>query len=176
MTDVYVQIDGVHGLLHLFDVLPDDLNKKVIRQAVTKASRVVVAAAKRFAPVGSGKDAGAFKRSLGARVKYYRESDATVGIVGSRRGKQWKDRANIAHLIERGWRVARGGTLERESGTSAPVSKRTGKRGEGVATGRVPGRHVMQRAHTATQSQVAGILHSELRKGIEREVRLLNAG
>ncbi len=176
MTDVYVEIEGVKGVLHLFDVLPDDLNKKVIRQAVKKASRAVLNAAKRFAVFDRGYSIGAFKRSLGVKVRYYRATDATIGIVGSRRGAQWKGRSNIAHLLERGWRTARGGTLQHADRKAQIKSRVTGERGKGVAVGKVPGKHIMQRAHLATQSQVASILHSELREGIEREVRLLNAG
>lgn len=170
---VTIQLEGVKGVVHLFDVLPEHLHKTVMRQSLQKTGRIIANAIKANARFKNA--TGAYKRSVGVRVRYYRDSDATIAFVGPRRGSQFEGRSRIAHLLEYGWRTARGGTLKRTNRQTDPVSKRTGARGEGVSTGFVAGKHIVERAYASTKGQVESILLAELRTGVEREVELLNS-
>ncbi len=172
---VTIRLEGVKGVVNLFDVLPDHLNKKVMRQAVQKGGRIIASAIRTQMSAKFPNTTGAYKRSIGVRVRYYRDSDVMLAIVGPRRGSQYKNRASIAHLLEWGWRTARGGTLTRETRKTTAKSKITGRRGEGVTTGRVAGRHVITAAYNATRAQVDSVILSELRTGVEREVKVLNS-
>ena len=172
---VQIKLEGVTQVVRLFDALPEELQKKVMRPAVKKGAALIAAAIRTRAAAAFPNTSGSYKRSIGVRVRYYKESDTMLAVVGPRRGAQYKHRANIAHLLEWGWRTSRGGTLARESGKTASKSKITGRRGEGTVAGRVAGRFLIERAYAATRAQVDSLILTELRTGVERTVRTLNS-
>jgi len=113
MSDVI--ITGDKELLRVFRELPDRIGRRVLRKAVSKAATPIVRAAKSKAPTskqsGRNDDSGQklFKKSLGKVVRTYKSSRSVVAIIGSRRAEQFKGRANIAHLLEKGHKIVRGG-------------------------------------------------------------------
>lgn len=148
------------------------------RHAVSLAATPIVSAAKRYAE--RSKDTGALQASIGKVVKVYKHSGVALAVVGPRRGAQFKGRANIAHLIEYGWRKvkAKTGTLKRTSGRQAGTaarSKVTGKRGEGVEAGRVEGRPFIRPAWDAKKDIARQRLYDVTLRGIEREAAKLGA-
>ena len=120
---VQATVTGVEDAIKQLDALKAAVGRRILRQAMGKAARIVAKAAKRFAPREIGTDelgrarAGQLKKSMGQRVKTY--SNGTVlAIIGPRhgfrkligirtRGKDkgnavYYDPARTAHLIERG--------------------------------------------------------------------------
>ncbi len=110
------RIDGLPGLLRSLEGLQDKLRKKTLKDAIGAASKVVLWEARRRAPRGSG----LLRKSLGRKVKVYRNSGVVVGIIGPRtgfkiqvgvriRGKNagkpiYANPTQYAHLVELGTR------------------------------------------------------------------------
>lgn len=182
--DVTIQTSGTLQIIAAFQALPEKSRRRVIRPAVRKAGGKISKAMKRAVKStrkaahrdkGTGrKTAGLFEKSIGVKVVTYKARELVMAIVGSRRGSQFEGRANLGHLIEFGWRIARGGTLSRESGAKTAKSRLSGGRGGGVSVGRVPGRHVAERALKSTESEVKSTLETEVAKGIEKQAASLN--
>lgn len=163
MADVVTfKAEGVRGLQAALDLLPDAMGKRIRRKVIGRAGAAIAKHAKAFAPV----DKGLFRQSLGQVTRFYPETDVVLSVVGSRRGEQYGGRANIAHLLESGWRIAVGGTLRRAGSTKAPRSRSSGSRGGGEVRGQHPGFQVMERALTVG----AGEAESIVRQGIGEEV------
>lgn len=162
-----IRVEGTNAVIQSVGLLPDALNNKIRKQIIGQAGERVADAARRFSPVRQGY----FRRSIGVVVRHYKDTDTILAVVGSRRGKQWKDRANIAHLLEDGWRVAVGGTLKRKSGKTAAASKTTGKRGHGTVRDVHPGFHVMRRAVIAAGPQAVAYIHNALPVALAQAVQ-----
>lgn len=102
------KIEGLADVLRALDGVGKKVRKKALRKAVTKAARTVLWAAKATVK----KKTGLLRRSLGQRIKVYRESGAVVGIVGPRTGfkqevtrdgkKVLSNPTRYAHLVELG--------------------------------------------------------------------------
>lgn len=108
MGRVRLGIVGDKELLKRLDVLEPKLRRRVLRTAVSKASRLVLREAKSLAPVRTG----ALRRALAFKVKTYR-SGVVVGVVGVDRKVvfQGRDRfgrpvkiwpVKYAHLVNSG--------------------------------------------------------------------------
>lgn len=169
-----VTIKGVDVVIHRLNVFPNRLQKKIRRRVVLAAGKIIRTKIRDLCGRGFGEySEGWYKKSIGIRVRTY--GDYTVAIVGPRLGRQFRNRANLAHLIEHGWRVGRHGTgtLARKSGRSAASSRVTGKAGEGVVAGRVEGKRILGRAHRATLRQVQNTLVQGLREAVIDTVREL---
>ncbi|HJZ57304.1 MAG TPA: HK97 gp10 family phage protein [Gemmataceae bacterium] len=90
-----------------------DLDQKVatkaIQDGINEVTKVVLNDAKAMVPTRSK----LLRKSLGRRVRVYRNSRVVVGIIGPRRGYRvevngrWVNPAKYAHLVEYGRGVAR---------------------------------------------------------------------
>lgn len=90
--------------------LDEKVARKAIRGGVNEATKIVLADAKALVPTRSK----LLRRSLGRRVRIYRQSKVIVGIIGPRRGfrvqlanGRWVNPAKYAHLVEYGRGVAK---------------------------------------------------------------------
>lgn len=167
------KVVGAEQVAARFRALPDRVSSRLRRRVIGRAGRAVANAAKGFAPV----DQGYFRQSQGVRTRSYDRGDRIIAVVGSRRGEQFKGRANIAHLLEQGWRIVVGGTAPPlRPGYKAKKSKVTGERGKGIVVGRHPGFQVMERAHAATRGHVQEILTHGALAEIDAAVREVARG
>jgi hypothetical protein len=95
--DVKIRVTGVKEIDAVLKGLPLQVNHKVMQQAHTSASKVLVDTAKLTAPEGpTGKlidSIGVFKPS------YAKSSELGLIHVGPRRGRY---KGNVAHLVEYG--------------------------------------------------------------------------
>lgn len=148
--------------------------KKVLRQAVSAATRPIAKTAKKLAPKGP-ESTGQLKKSIGMKIKAYANGNV-VGVVGPREGfkisvttKGGKsknvDPDKYAHLVERGHRIVRGGKL----------SKLKGGRGGILSKGKVVGyrtaRPFLVPAIERNRRTSEGIMRKKLASGIEREFK-----
>jgi hypothetical protein len=74
--------DGLDGLLGLIKYLPEKIQKKILRPAVSRGSRRLARTVKSMVPVRTG----LLKKSLGIRVVWYRKTNTTLGVIGVRHG------------------------------------------------------------------------------------------
>ena len=100
-----MELTGDIALLERFAILPVKMQKKHGRRALTKAGRLVIAAAKPHVPVRYG----GLEESLGQRGRTY--GATVVSVVGARGGDKFTFidpdgnkhvPAKIAHLVEFG--------------------------------------------------------------------------
>lgn len=98
--------EGYRELRDRFIALDRKMRRTIATKAVRAGNAVMTAAIRSHVPV----DSGAAKRAIGGKIKTYRNSNVTVGIVGerfeSRRGKEKEKKARWGgphlHLIEYG--------------------------------------------------------------------------
>jgi len=106
---IKAQIDGLGQVLARLQEADKKVRRKLLRQAVNEAGKIVLAAAKARVPKGA---TGQLRRSLGRKVKVYRSSGTAVAIVGPRKGYKIDvdgravDPVHYAHLVEYGRRAA----------------------------------------------------------------------
>ncbi|MCP4617177.1 MAG: hypothetical protein GY844_12190 [Bradyrhizobium sp.] len=100
-----VLLEGHGRLLRKLRRLPQTVQRRVMRPAVSKALTPVNRDAKRRAPRATG----LLKKSIGKKVKVYRHSGTVWGAVGVRRGYKarmpdgrYRDPDKYAHLVELG--------------------------------------------------------------------------
>jgi len=74
--------DGLDGTLKMLKWLPKKLGEKVLKKAVGIASRKLSKAVKNGLPVRTG----ILKKSIGAKIKQYRNTKIIVGVVGAKKG------------------------------------------------------------------------------------------
>lgn len=156
---VDIHIIGDKDLIKRLEFLTPSIRKKVLRPAVTAASRPIRQAAKASVPVRFG----ALKKSIDLKAKSYKET--AVAIVGPKTG-QSATGVNLfgqsgrivptqyAHLVEKG---------------TKPHVIRTG-RGRKVIwmhPGSPPTRF-MQKALSSQATHASGILNRKIAEGIEK--------
>ena len=98
-----ISLTGDRALDRALSRATDKIQKKVMRASVRAGGTVLVKGMRRRVPSRTG----ALKRSLGQRVKFYRNSGDTIAVVGSRTGfvdrKSGEGRVSRrAHLTEFG--------------------------------------------------------------------------
>jgi hypothetical protein len=100
--------------------LPQKIRGRIMRDAFKKAAKPVVKAMKENVPTrleSKGRDPRPgdptlkeVKKSIGSKIKTYKESGITVAIIGPRAGEKFRSRITNARLttisvgIERGWK------------------------------------------------------------------------
>ena len=168
MAGDYVQITGAKETAARINALPQAMALEVRNRVLRKAARPAIAQVRQLTPEREGLSRQSVGVKLWPSKSLQAGTNIVLAIVGFRRGSQWGGRANIAHLLERGWRTARGGTLKRESGRTAATSALTGERGQGVAVGRHPGFHMHERAARITGLQAREIIITEVPRIIAR--------
>lgn len=127
------EVEGLRELVLALDHLKNAVRNRILRKAVGDGARIIAKAAKQKAPVRSKADAPSnitplklLKKSIGSKVKVYRNSGKVVGIVGPRtgfktqigsrvrKGKKskpgdpiYENPTNVAHLLELGTKRSR---------------------------------------------------------------------
>lgn len=104
---------NVKDLMSSLDGLKNAVKNRILKKAVNKGCKIILKAAKAKAP----RETGLLKKSLGSKVKVYRNTGVVVGIVGPRKGfrqevlrkkGRWfpamviSDPIRYAHLVELG--------------------------------------------------------------------------
>ena len=165
-TGTGVEVKGIEQTIKNLRVLPDQIAVEVKDKVLRKAAMPIVTAARAIAP----KDEGLFDQSIGVKLwppgRERLEMGVVMAIIGSKRGKQYGGRSNIAHLLERGWRIASGGTLERTGGGSS--TSLTGRTGQGVSMRFREGWHMFEKAARSAGGTAAAIIVSETPRIVER--------
>lgn len=77
-----VDRDSLDGTLKTLKWLPRKIADKILKKAVGIASRKLSRAVKNAVPVRTGQ----LKKSIGARVRMYKNTQIIVGVVGARKG------------------------------------------------------------------------------------------
>lgn len=115
---VRVKIDGLEQLFARLAGIKKSLRTRILRKAVDKASKPILARAKALVP----RDTGLLRKSLGRRVKTYGKTGVAVAVIGPRvgfrkqRAEQGKKKlvkagsgagrvmnpVKYAHLVEKG--------------------------------------------------------------------------
>lgn len=101
-------ITGLDDLFARLKAIPKKLQNKALKDGVGKAGKEILWKAKGKAP----RKSGLLRKSLGRKVKVYRNSGAAVAIVGPRKGfkglaerggrEVMSDPVRYAHLVELG--------------------------------------------------------------------------
>ena len=125
-----VKVLGVASLFKKVDNLKNALRNKITKKAVTAGVQVIAKAIKANAP----EDTKLLKKSIGSKVKVYRNSNMVVGLVGprtkmgadvvTRRGQRlFRNPTRYAHLAEKktGF-MANGWTASAAAANAALVS------------------------------------------------------
>lgn len=139
---VKAEIEGVRDLVKQLETLQTKVRKKTLRKMVTGMAKVVNKGMKRRAP----RRTKTLSKSIGQRVKVYRQSGNTVAIVGPRKGfaqviehegKAIKvNPEKYAHLVEFGTKHSRAKSFARatiEEDRHAILSAAAGAVREGLA-------------------------------------------
>jgi len=95
-------VTGDDAIIRTLQRLGDTPSRRALTKAIRRGGLEIVRPARaelRSRPI-RGKDLLA--KSLGTRVRIYPGTGTAVGIVGSRRGKQFGGRSRILHLVEFG--------------------------------------------------------------------------
>lgn len=101
-SNVGIDFQGDKELIRNLERLPNRVARKVARQAVSAALTPLNKAAKREAP----RDQGTLKKSLGKKIKTYKNDGVVWGAVGVRSGfgvvidGTLKDPRRYAHIVE----------------------------------------------------------------------------
>lgn len=149
--------------------LPEKLFERAVRSAIVFAATPMLKEAKKRAPVskeGKKDHPPGFLRDNIVRksVKYKTTKTVWVGIGPDRR-------VPYGHLVEFGHRIAKGGTLARESGRTAPKSKVTGKAGGGAFGGRVPPNPFLEVAFNNNARKAVERYREKIVKAINKQAK-----
>lgn len=170
--NVTVKIKGLKPLLKALKQLPDKLQRKVLRPAVTKASTPVVKTAKRLAPVGAGltpdgRERPNLKKTITkTRAKVAKKTGTVYVVVGPERNK-----APHSHLVH-------DGTAPHDITLSKPLVLQNTVLPAGTVIHH-PGAKAqpfLADAVEATRSQCQQILQRSIAAGIEKEAAKLAGG
>lgn len=162
------KVDGLSESLRRLKILPDRINRKVMRLAINKGCTPVVRAARKMAPVGDGlKPDGTerkhLKDTMTKRVKTYRNG-TVVGVVGPR-----AKAAPHAKLVELGTdphEIKIGKDLILKNGVRIPAGTII-KHPGAAAT------HFLHNAFESVKGQVQDIVETTVAVGIEVEAAKL---
>jgi hypothetical protein len=101
---ISASVTGLADIQKQLGRLKTAASRKIMRRGVTGGAKVINKAQKR----GAAKDTGLLKKSIGQKVKVYRNSGAVVGIVGPRKGFRTirngrpVDPVKYAHIADKG--------------------------------------------------------------------------
>lgn len=135
------KLEGVEGAVKALDGLAAKLRKKILKQAVTEASKILTKEAKRRAPVATK----LLRKSIGRKVKVFRNTGAVVAIIGPRVGFKAE--------------VLRNGRLVLSNPTRYAHLVELG-------TDRMAARAFLQPAFEATKAQMADVMRETIEQGI----------
>lgn len=75
-------LTGLDAILRRLDAVKKSVATKALRKGITAANKIVL----RREKANVRKRTGLYRRSLGQKVKVYRNSSVVVGIIGARKG------------------------------------------------------------------------------------------
>lgn len=95
-----INLRGNKAVERALKALPEKIQKKVLRKAMSKATTTVSREMRAKAPVKSG----ALRRSIGKRTKSYQRGQTIYGVVGPRSSFEMDGQkpSKYAHLVEFG--------------------------------------------------------------------------
>lgn len=169
--NIPVKVEGLQPLLKRLQALPDRMQRKVLRPAVTKASTPIVKKARRLAPVGEGLTPDGRERPhLGetitkTRAKVSKKTGSVVVVVGPERNK-----APHSHLVHDGTQphtitLTKPLQLGRVTLPAGFVMNHPGSKAQPFLTDAV----------AATRSRSESILRQSIASGIEKQTKALAA-
>lgn len=109
-----ITIVGDKRLIRMLEQLPNKVFRKGLLSAGRKAMKPVIAIARARAPV----DSGTLKKSIGIKVKVYRQTGTAAFVVGARKGfgttiaGRPRDPYYYAHLVELGHEIRLAGQAQ----------------------------------------------------------------
>ncbi|MBN2024080.1 MAG: HK97 gp10 family phage protein [Pirellulales bacterium] len=174
----------------LLDALPFRVYRRVLRSAVAKATRPIVRDAKALAPKRNrtvdeqGREVGPtglLRKSLGFVIRTYLTRGVVLGVIGPRKGFRTiidgrpRDPIHYAHLVEFGYRIARGGTLATTTGGDARAARKDKKKHKGVHVATHLARPFLRPAHKSNERRAMSTIEREVAAGIKREAAKLAA-
>lgn len=77
---ITMKLDGLQALAKRLEAIDKKVAKKAIKAAINQATKILTKEVKARVPV----DTGLLRRSIGRKVKTYRQSGLVIGIVGPR--------------------------------------------------------------------------------------------
>jgi len=171
--EVKIKTEKIKILKDFFDDLSQVNQNKVFMSAFRRASKPLITAAKRNAPMGKNHMirkiphiAGQLKRSIGTV-----EMPTTTSIlVGAKLAGQPYNKGWYAHFLENGTkeRVWRKQSLRKQKNVIQRGS------GAGKSTGRTPPTHFFENAFNATKDEVFGTIENEWYNEIDRLITRTN--
>ena len=167
MSGAYFERKSLDRWKKAVKAVPEKVFNKHVGKASGKAMTPVSISMKRLAP----KEHGDYRKSIGKKRKTYKRNLTVWTGVGPRRGKY---HANLAHLLEYGYRVVTGGTTARIRGKrrgQVGNAKNSANTGKGRVVGFVGPRLHIKQAMRNNRQKVRGIYKTELRRGIMQEAR-----
>jgi HK97 gp10 family phage protein len=162
-----VRVQGIDKVLRRLRVLPDKLQRKVIRGAVSKSTTLVARDARKRIPKGTGTNEQGvprkhLKNSIKTKTKTYKNTGTIVGVVGADKT------AFHAHLVHNG-------TAPHTTVLTRPLVLNNVVLPAGFAIPH-PGAKAnpfLDDAIKATRGRVQAKLSKEIIAGLEREVKKL---
>lgn len=170
-----MRIEGLKELDTALKKLGPAVHRRVTKAAVRAGARPIIKAARANLASRNDQDSwpnsGTTAKSIVAKVKAYPNKQVAIAVIGPNtktsatvNGKKHVP-ANIAHLIEEGHDIVRGGKKNRRKG---------GKNANGVKIlGRVKAQPFLRPAVQASVSQVREAMMKKAREGLEKEASKL---
>ena len=159
------ELTGLDDVFRSFRGIKRNVRTRILRRAVSKAARLILKDAKARVATRTG----LLKKSLGIKVKTYRQSGVVVAIIGPRTGFkrhvtlpdgtiEVENPTVIAHLVEKGRQAV-------FIKTAKILSNGTIFFGTKVAA--VPARPFLRPAFDANKSAAENIIREEVRQGLQ---------
>lgn len=169
-----LRLDGLDGMRENVERITGKRLTQIIKSGVNYAVTPMVQAAKRNLKPNSGLT----RKAMTKTVRVY-ASGTVVAVVGpdyqmtgnvvfkGRKSPRFHRPAKIAHIIEHGHRIAKGGKLARKVNV---LGKPVNLASVGLHVGDVPPRPFLQPAFDSTKDQVTQRLADKVRTGIAAEL------
>lgn len=150
MAGEIYKLEGAQELLARLKVLPSKMPKKIFKKALRAGAKIVLAEAKKNAPVKTG----ALRKSL--KVRAGRAGKNRVSMLVSTRRGDFKGNEFYGAFQEFGWKAG----------------KRKGKHGRAFAGDKrkkIEGKHYIERAYDSKKKAATDAVIAELRAGLDAE-------
>lgn len=157
------EFPDIPGLADKFRELPKSLASAAIGAGVKRAMKPAEQALKQTVPVGP---TGNLRRGIATKARRYAKSGAAVAVVGFRKPNSKKPPSDNVKRRNKASDKTQHQFLV-EYGSKPRVTKGDASRGS------MPAKAPVQMAWQAAESQVAGLLGSEMKEAYERALRQL---
>lgn len=171
---VSIKVTGLGQLDKNLRELGPKVYKRVMRKAVRAGAKPLVSATKSRAP----NQTGTTKKSIGVVIRSYPAKETVIAVVGPKKettavviaGHKVKKHvpANIAHLVEGGHRIVKGGKLKVSGKDRSKGINATGR-----VVGHVPPHPFLGPALETSKAAILNGLSDKMRQGITQEAAKL---